>query len=365
MSHEQDFDDNIIVRFLMKEASEEDVAQLHLRLDSDEEFKNHFEQIRDTWNRIELEKDLNEVKIQRDLEKVLSRTEDKSKSKIRSIISANHWLFKAAAIFILGFGISWMLFHFQGRIADADIIYNTIETPRGSKSIVSLPDGSQIILNAQSKLRYPERFTGKERKVFLEGEAFFDVAKDQKKQFIVNTPDLMVKVFGTSFNIKSYPDENTVETTLVEGSISLFKTSPEGKIASKEIKMEPNQQVVLYKETGSNTSSKAEEEEKQEMPKPVQPRLMLAKKIDTERYVSWKDGQLKIKSEPLEKLAVTLERRYDVSIHFESDEIKDYRFTGVIKNETIEQVMSAIKLASSIDYKIDEREIWIRDNKRN
>ena len=113
MSHEQDFDHNLIVRFLMKEASEVDVARLHDRLNSDKEFKGHFEQIRDTWNRIELEKDLNEAKIQRDLEKVLSRTESKSKSKIKSILSTNHWILKAAAIFIIGFGISWMLFNFQ------------------------------------------------------------------------------------------------------------------------------------------------------------------------------------------------------------------------------------------------------------
>jgi ferric-dicitrate binding protein FerR (iron transport regulator) len=91
----------------------------------------------------------------------------------------------------------------------------------------------------------------------------------------------------------------------------------------------------------------------------MKPKLMLAKKIDTKRFISWKDGELIIKSEPLEKLAFTLERRFDVIIHFEEEKIKEYRFTGIIKDETIEQVMAAIKLASSIDYRFEDREIRI------
>jgi ferric-dicitrate binding protein FerR (iron transport regulator) len=359
MSYEQDLDNNLIVRFLLQDASEQDIDLLKRRLTEDPAFKTHFDQIRDTWNHIELEKDLDDAKIKRDLEKVLSKTSKGSDKRLTIHMAVNSWFFKAAAIFIIGFGISWGLFKYQYAQSHRNVSYNTIEIPKGSNSIVNLPDGSRITLNAQSKLTYPDHFTGDTRSVYLEGEAFFEVAKDNDRLFEVNTPELLVKVHGTSFNIKSYADESTVETTLVEGSISLFKKSPNGDLTGSEIKMEPNQQLVLYKGAPSPESEK-KVVAKQEPMKPMKPKLMLSKRIDTERFVSWKDGLLKIKSEPLDKLAVTLERRYNVTIHFEDSEMMQYRFSGTIQDETIEQVLAAIKLASSINYEIKERDIFIK-----
>lgn len=362
MSYEQDLDNNLIVRLLLQNASEEDITRLKVRMAEDTDFRKHFDQIQDTWNRIELEKELDDLKIKRDLDYVLASTERKSRSMIKSIFATNSWLFRAAALLVIGFGISWMVFQFPYTISNNEVSYNTIEIPRGSSSVVNLPDGSKITLNAQSKLRYPDNFGLDSRDVFLEGEAFFEVAKDKKRLFVVNTPELVVKVHGTSFNVKSYADDHTVETTLVEGSISLFKKTEAGEVIDKEIKMEPNQQLILYKAKKGIPEAEASNQGKQDLPKPMKPKLMLSKKIDTERYVSWKDGLLKIKSEPLDKLALTLERRYNVAVHFEEEQIKQIRFTGTIRNETIEQVMTAIKMASSIDYEIEERDIWIKSN---
>ncbi len=359
MSQNLDFDNNTIVRFLMNDASEQDIRQLHERIESDAEFKDHFMQIRDTWQRIELEKELDDVRIQRDLKKFLNKTGVENIKSSGSTFTIHHWFLKAAAIFIIGFTFSWILFNSYHADTDISTVYNTIETPKGSNSVIILPDGSKITLNAQSKLRYPEKFSNDSREVYLEGEAFFEITKDTKRQFNVKTPEILVKVFGTSFNIKNYPDENIVETTLVEGSISLYKTNEQGKATGKEIKMEPDQQVILYKPKVENEPVISNNEKADQPVKNLKPKLMLAKKIDTKRYVSWKDGELIIKSEPLEKLAHTLERRYDVKIHFEEEKLKEYRFTGTIKNETIEQVMSAIKLASSIDYRFDDRNIRI------
>ena len=122
--------------------------------------------------------------------------------------------------------------------------------------------------------------------------------------------------------------------------------------------MNPNQRIVLYKEQENSTPSESIPEKMENVPA-RKAKLVLSKSIDTKRFISWKDGELIIKSEPMIKLAVKLERRYNVKIHFESEDIKQIRFTGTIENETIEQVMAAIKLASSIDYRIEERVIWI------
>jgi len=359
MSQNHDFENNLIVRFLMNDASEQDILQLQERIETDVEFKDHFNQIRDTWQRIELEKELDDVKIQRDLNKFMTKTDEKEVKPSGTAFPIHHWFLKAAAVFVIGFIFSWILFSTYQAKTDTSSVFNTIETPKGSNSVIILPDGSKITLNAQSTLRYPEKFSNDSREVYLEGEAFFEITKDKKRQFLVKTPEIMVKVFGTSFNIKNYPDENIVETTLVEGSISLYKTNAQGDATGKEIKMEPDQQVILYKPKVENEPVISKNEKDEQQSKTTKPKLMLAKKIDTKRYISWKDGELIIKSEPLEKLAHTLERRYDVKIHFEEEEIKGYRFTGIIKDETIEQVMAAIKLASSIDYRFDDRNIQI------
>ena len=366
MKEGNNFDNSIFVRFLMDEASKEDVLLLENWISSDIENKNYFNQIRDTWNSVELNKELDEKKIKADLKSVMDRIEGNSngnmihESKSRFINKA--WLLKAAAIFIIGFAISWIVFNGASSIETFETVYSTVETPKGSSTVINLPDGSTIWLNAESKLKYPLDFSHGEREVYLEGEAFFDVAKDKKRQFFVKTSDLTVKVFGTSFNVKSYPGDNTVETTLVEGLITIQKKS-DGKIVGKEIKMESNQRIVLYKKQDIITPTETQLIKIENVP-PRKAKLVLSKRIDPKRFTSWKDGQLIIKSKPMIKLAVTLERRYNVKIHFEDEEIKQFKFTGTIENETIEQVMAAIKLASSIDYRIEEREIWIRKRER-
>ena len=355
------FDNNIIIRFLMNEASKEDVQLLEEWISMDAENRIYFEQIRDTWNSIEVEKELDEHKIQADLKRVMDRIDvgqDHAIGKAKTWQIRRNWFLRVAAVFVIGFSASWLVFRGVDSLEPRDVAYNVIETPRGSSTIINLPDGSKIWLNADSKLKYPQKFSQNQRAVYLEGEAFFEVAKEKKRQFLVRTPDLTVKVFGTSFNVKSYPDENTTETTLVEGSISIYKTSTNGQAIGREIKMDPNQRIVLYKVQGNSTPSESIPEKIKNVPA-RKAKLVLSKSIDTKRFTSWKDGELIIKSEPMVKLAVKLERRYNVKIHFESEDIKLIRFTGTIENETIEQVMAAIKLASSIDYRIEERVIWI------
>lgn len=361
MKERYNFDNNIIVRFLMNEASEKDVVLLEDWISSDAEHYSYFEQIRDTWNSIEVEKELDKQSIQDDFSNVLNRIDKKPDSNAIKFKGNNlngMWFFKVAAVFIVGFVVSWLVFKQSNSLNTGKTAYHVIETPKGSSTTINLPDGSKIWLNAGSKLKYPQEFSIHSRNVFLEGEAFFEVAKDENRQFLVSTPDLTVKVFGTKFNVKSYPGDNTVETTLVEGSVSIQKNL-DGLAAGKEIKMEPNQRIVLYKELEKGTPDESQVKKIINVP-PRKAKFVLSKRIQTDRFTSWKNGRLIIKSEPMIKLAVTLERRYNVQIHFEDEEIKQSRFTGTIEDETIEQVMAAIKIAASFDYRIEDREIWIR-----
>ena len=367
MSSRNTSGNDIIIRFFMRQASEEDIMYLENWLDQSEENREYFEQIQNTWNSIELEKELDEFKIRNDYNSILKKIDGGE-----DIISANKsgkinfwgkWLLKVAAIFILGFFTYWFFSDKPKISISGASTNNVIETPRGSRATIQLPDGSRVILNAESKLTYPQQFKDWERKVSLEGEAFFEIKEDNKKQFLVKTEDITVKVFGTSFNVKSYPNENTTETTLIEGSISIYKNSLNADGFLKELKMEPNQRIVLYKEPKKSSPSKSLNKKEITLPK-RKAKLVLSKHIDTDRFISWREGQLKIESESMNKLAQTLERRYDVKIHFKDEEIKQFRFSGTFKNETIEQVLAAIKLAAPIEYQMEDRDIWIstKDN---
>ena len=348
----------------MNEASPEDIQLLERWLEESEENRIHFEEIRDTWHSVEVEDALSEDVVNQDLGRVLNRIEDSSTEKqgiIRSLFG--NWMLRGAAVFVLGVAAAWLLF--QGGVLknSNDAALMMVETPRGSKATVLLSDGSRVVLNADSKLRYPREFSRNERSVFLEGEAYFDITKDRKRQFLVKTSDMTVKVYGTSFNVKSYPGENTTEATLVEGSISIFKHDTNGEMLKEEYKMKPNQRMVLYKEQTQETVE-VEEIKKAEVLPERKAKLVLTRRIDTDKFVSWKDGELKIEQESLLDISATLERRYDVTIHFSDDKIKEYRFTGIFHNETIEQVMAAIAFAAPIKYRIEERDIWI-DKKYN
>ena len=140
----------------------------------------------------------------------------------------SHWnfslLLKIAAIFVAGFLISWLL-HDQinhNTQAEQKAQYQKVEVPYGSKTHIELPDGTKVTLNSGSVLKYPLQFGDTARNVYLRGEAYFDVAHNKAKPFYVNTSDIHIKVLGTSFNVKSYPEENTIETTLITGRIEIF-----------------------------------------------------------------------------------------------------------------------------------------------
>jgi ferric-dicitrate binding protein FerR (iron transport regulator) len=245
------------------------------------------------------------------------------------------------------------------------LVYQEINTPAGAKSKVTLPDGSTVWLNAESNLRYSNKFGKKDREIFLTGEAFFEVAKNKSKVFVVQAADLSIKAYGTAFNVKSYPEENTVEATLIEGSIGV-KRSGLNKDNKDEVMLEPNQRVVYYKSAVKKVNEKTTEIEPGTEPVNSEKRekqltYMISKGIDPVQFTSWKEGTLSITSENLADLAIKLERKYDVKIQFENDALKKIKFSGSLKDETVEQVIEAIGIAAHIDYEIDERNIKFKE----
>lgn len=179
-------------------------------------------------------------------------------------------------------------------------VMNTLYTPAGQRAQLILQDGTEVWLNAKSRLTYPAHFTGDSRKVAIEGEAFFKVAKDPSRPFIVSTHDVDMKVLGTQFNVCSYPENEYVQTSLLEGSVCVFFPDKE----NEGIILNPNQQVTV-----SNGRMKVEP-------------------IRLKEHFLWRDGIYAFENEPLTDILKKLELYYDVKIVVKNTSLFKGTYTG-------------------------------------
>lgn len=212
--------------------------------------------------------------------------------------------------------------------------YNTIIVPRGGEYSLALADGTRIKMNSDSKLIFPHKFNGKERRVRLEGEALFDVEKDSEHPFIVETAKGDVHVLGTLFNINVYPDEDIVQTTLVEGRV-VFK----GKGMLQNVELFPGEQVTYNMKSGE---SHVEE-------------------VNTKVYVGWAEGKWLIEGKRLEDIMKQLSRWYDVEVFYENPEAKELVFTGDLeKYDDCEVVLNIISMTTNVMFTIRDRAIIVQ-----
>lgn len=209
--------------------------------------------------------------------------------------------------------------------------YNEIHVPRGAEYSLILSDGTRIYLNSDSYLYYPVAFGSESREVKLLGEAYFEVAKDTCRPFTVRVGELAVKVLGTSFNIQAYANENTIETTLVQGMVAI-------NCMSDTMLLNPGQQLCYLRNN----------------------QLMYKREVDTSLYVCWKDGKLKFERESLERIMATLERWYDVNIFFHHDELRTYLFSGDLKKyDSIDQHLKMLEETTHISFVVQGQNIFI------
>lgn len=210
------------------------------------------------------------------------------------------------------------------------LVYHTLVTPRGGNYQLTLSDGTQVWLNANSSIKYPVDFTDSTREVFLEGEAFFDV-QHNGKPFLVNAQQTNIRVLGTSFNVTAYYDELNTITTLVEGSVKL-STSEAQRI------LVPNEQASIS----------------------INNKEIHVKEVNTNLFTSWKDGKIEFESENLEKVMRRLARLYDFEYSFENEAAKDYHFTARIDNsQPISSILEMLEMTTEVEFKLNKKTIII------
>ena len=239
---------------------------------------------------------------------------------------------------------------------------NEVIAEKGSRStIIILPDGSKVWLNADSRLTYHNTFNSRIREVELEGEAFFDVVKDSGRPFIVHTSGIDVKVLGTSFNVKSYPGDATIEATLIRGMVEIAqKNDP----SAPKIILRPHEKLVFNKEINSRTQPAVASTTAKKKTYTTERNIAVASlpgnKADSlMSETSWRYNKLIFEGDSFRQLADKMERWYDVKINIRGEKLLHYRFKGIFENETIQQALLALQLTNNFQYKINGNEIEI------
>lgn len=359
----------LIVRYLKDEISVDEKRELFKWVYSNFANEKYFYTLKDIWETARYNQIAAGAQTDQEWEKLTLTALKMETGNFSQRKSVKRILFQAvqiAAIIVIAFGVGFFI---QNYLPE-EIAYTQVNVPCGAKSQIELPDGSRIWVNSGSTLKYPTNPDAKEVDLFLEGEAFFDIVKNPKRKLNVKTSTLSIQVLGTRFNVKSYSDEDVVETTLVNGSISI-SGKVGNKVIAKPILLKPKEQAKLIKSEGrfdvEDTGRLAEKQEKSESNEKdakiqttvIQPRLNISENIDVDKFVSWKDNKLIFRNEPLESLAKKLERWYDVKIMINDSELKCSRYTGTFENETIEQAIYALSTSLPFKYKMEKNHIEI------
>lgn len=342
----------LVINYLTNEINSDDLILFYQWINGDKKNREHFNNIRNTWI-------LSEVKPDAEF------NPDTSFAKLNKIIKAqaipekgNHkirifrWYHVAAAgflLFILG-SLMTTLTDRKSQISQSDRDSTEIFIPYGSKSKITLSDGSEVWINAGSSIKYSNSYNKENREIDLRGEAFFDVKTDRSRPFTVKTSRMIVKAAGTKFNLKSYPDENTESAILVEGTIDV-EVINEGR-KSESYRLKPNEKLVIHSEGALLTNMSETSPPQAVKVKPGPFKVDFTKEVRTELYTSWKDNRWVIEGEPLETLVPVLERRYNLKFRFADEEAKAYKFSGTIQNETIEQILEALTMTAPVKYHI-------------
>ncbi len=362
--------DDYILRFLNGKLNKDDTREFELWVSSSDENLELFEEYRKIWLVSAAGISAEKYDPAPAWEIVYDRIRKSKGHKrlpglFRNGSRLSRYLRIAATLFLFvtaGAVASWMVFSKQ-KISQADS-YCEIVAPPGSKSQITLPDGSKAWINAGSKLTYKGDFNQSDRIVNLEGEGYFTVTSNKAKPFIVQTAQLKVKAFGTVFNVKAYPDEKTVETTLVEGIVEI---EAGGKTKSDETvtyTLRPKQNIIYHIESGlagqkSDNIAPAEQApvRKAEV---IKKEVQVISNIKPELYTSWKDENWVIEGMPLDQLAVLMGRRFNSRIEIRDDALKLYKFTGTIQNETLEQMLVILSLTTPLEYTIGKGNVsWM------
>ncbi|MGD8780266.1 MAG: FecR domain-containing protein [Ignavibacteria bacterium] len=332
-----------LIRYCADESSLEEKKEVELWLEEDASNRKQYKFLRDIWKtssgNIDWNTDSEWEKFSHNIEVVSNnegnslelinikretKTSKKFFERLLDILTGKYIVRYAVVLFVLVAGYS--IFNYMG-IFDSSALIERV-TPFGKKAVVTLSDGSKVILNSGSRLRYPEEFSGSQRDIYLEGEAYFEVMYD-KKRFTVHTAGVSTSVLGTKFNISAFPSEENIIVALIEGKVKITKKGPNNKESTKSIILTPNQQFTYN--TNTDESSITE--------------------VNIQKAIGWKDNILVFENEPLNQVFKKLERAYGLEFKCEKKVLGNYNITTKFVNDSVWLVAEVIKKTTGLNYK--------------
>jgi transmembrane sensor len=312
-------------------AAAEDVERLNAWVSDSKDNKLYYQRMKNIWELWHNEVNPHDVATEKAYLKVQGRL-----GFLRKPSLAFAFLWKAAAILFLPMlAGSYYLgtLRQDQRAAAVRPVYNEVSAAFGTRSMLTLGDGSRVWLNSGSRLKYPKDFSGRRREVFLTGEAYFEVESDASRPFIVRTKRLNVRATGTRFNVNVSSIEKANQITLVEGKVTVCKNVAGG--GTVEIsQMSPSQHMAFDTLSGA---CKVETE-------------------DTYRFIAWKDGKLIFRNEPLEDVIKKIGYFYHVDIELKDEKLKEYRYRATFEEESLDEILHLLKISSPVDYREVKRE---------
>lgn len=263
------------------------------------------------------------------------RPKEINRLQISAGYSATRYIMRIAAVLVIAGLLGVLAYQFKPQFEPGprDQALREISTEQAQRANTTLGDGTRVLLNADSKMTLPSEFASDIREVFLEGEAYFDVAGDPDKPFVIHSGPSVIRVLGTSFSVRSYPEDEQVRVVVREGRVSFEADDPDS--AQKAI--------VKANELGrySVTSN----------------RIETRRVDDMELYLSWRDGYLKFRETPMWKVAKELERRYGIEIEFRHPDVQEMSLTALLKSRSIRNVLDVITVSLNIEYKLEKNNV--------
>ena len=323
----------LILKHLSGHSSDEEIEQLTKWVNENAENENQFAEMQNSY--IFLASTLSPDNQKSAFNEIINQINNKKEKKS---ISVKRIYSIAASILLpvlLG-GFAW--FYQWTSSSNEPELFTEIVAPPKHNSQITLPDGTQVWLSPESKLKYGQNYGRKIRNVILDGEGYFEVTKNQEKPFTVETGHLIVKVLGTSFNLEAYSNEPMVRTTLVRGSLQI-----ESELISKEVLLSPGDRVSVD----------------------VNSRLLTSEKVNTEIYRLVKDGMIIFKRNTLAEVCRKLERWFMIPVEFNGSDNQDLLFTAKFQDESVEKILKILKLTIPINYQIMNEKIVIKQKTTN
>lgn len=318
----------IFERYLQQVASDEDIKRLSSWIRNNQKISEWMEhQIRNSQSEIDAAVQLRMLERIKQTIATDSRKAEKTTYRLR----LNRWM-RVAAIFLLPIVAAVGMYMYMSRYDSTLPV--TVAVERGQKATVTLPDGSKVWLNSLSELRYTPGFSSRKRELQLEGEAYFEVAPDPDRPFVVSSTDLVVEALGTSFGMKAYSEDRMVSSILMSGKVRV--TTPDGvKI------LKPNERLQYDKTTAKSIHSEV---------------------VNATDFTGWIRNELRFENETLEEISRSIQRIYNVEIIFASEKLKQLRYTGTVQNNSLESVLNIITLTSPLSFQIESQKIILYEN---